>query len=120
MAAGTSNYYLAIIGSVFFTIISVILFKSNYGSIYKSQFILRFTLLNEIATSSDHSEIIAKYCQKSTLLQIEPSDELKSKNLTFDLVMKKDEDPLNLTEELKGLDSLKDVVIVASEYDVDY
>jgi len=120
MAAGTSNYYLAIIGSVFFTIISVILFKSNYGSIYKSQFILRFTLLDEIATSTDHSEIISKYCQKSTLLQIEPSDELKSKNLTFDLVMKKDEDPLNLTEELKGLNSLKDVVIVASEYDVDY
>ena len=120
MAAGTSNYYLAIIGVIFFIIVAIILYRFNYGSIYKSQFILRFVLSNSSNDNSNHIEVLKKYCQKSTLLQAEPSDELNGNNLTFDLVIKKDTDPVKLTDELKKLDLISNVVIVASEFDVDY
>ena len=120
MAAGTSNYYLAIIGVIFFIIVAIILYRFNYGSIYKSQFILRFVLSNSSNDNSNHIEVLKKYCQKSTLLQVEPSDELNGNNLTFDLVIKKDTDPVKLTDELKKIDLISTVVIVASEFDVDY
>ena len=54
------------------------------------------------------------------MLQVEPSDELNGNNLTFDLVIKKDTDPVKLTDELKKIDLISNVVIVASEFDVDY
>lgn len=120
MAAGTSNYYLAIIGSIFFVVIAIILHRFNYGSIYKSQFILRFTLSNSDINQTNHIDIINKYCQKSTLLQVESSEELSGNNLTFDLVIKKDIDPTNLTNELKAQEQVSNVVVVASEFDVDY
>tara|TARA_B100001057_G_scaffold446114_1_gene484387 strand:+ start:20452 stop:20985 length:534 start_codon:yes stop_codon:yes gene_type:complete len=120
MAAGTSNYYLAIIGTTFYSFIAIILHRFNYGAIYKSQFILRFTLLNIESNQSQHLDIIKKYCQKSTLLQVEPSDDLNANNLTFDLVVKKDTDPTKLTDELKKENSIENVVVVASEFDVDY
>ena len=120
LAAGTSNYYLAIIGTTFYSFIAIILHRFNYGSIYKSQFILRFTLLSQENGESRHLNIINKYCQKSTLLQVEPSEGSNSNNLTFDLVIKKDTDPTSLTDELKKESTIKNVVIVASEFDVDY
>ena len=41
MAAGTSNYYLAFIGTSFYFIVALILHRFNYGSIYKSEFIFK-------------------------------------------------------------------------------
>tara|TARA_B100001250_G_scaffold118554_2_gene100651 strand:+ start:1259 stop:1948 length:690 start_codon:yes stop_codon:yes gene_type:complete len=120
MAAGTSNYYLAVIGVVFFIVVAIILYRFNYGSIYKSQFILRFTLQNSDNEQVNHIEILQKYCQKTTLLQVEPSEELNANNLTFDLVIKKDIDPINLTDALKKINLISNVVVVASEFDVDY
>ena len=77
-------------------------------------------MLNSEKEKSNHIEIINEFCQKSTLLQVEPSQELNANNLTFDLVIKKDTDPINLTEKLKKQSLINNVVIVASEFDVDY
>ena len=35
MACGTGSYFIALIGSLIITIVAFILFKTNYGSIYK-------------------------------------------------------------------------------------
>ena len=37
MAAGTGSYYIAIIGTIIISVVAIILFKTNYGSIYKSE-----------------------------------------------------------------------------------
>ncbi|MDQ6963113.1 MAG: DUF4956 domain-containing protein [Mariprofundaceae bacterium] len=42
MAAGTGNYFLAITASIFFSGLAIVLHKSNYGALYKSEFMLRF------------------------------------------------------------------------------
>ncbi|GIS88747.1 MAG: hypothetical protein CM1200mP18_14570 [Gammaproteobacteria bacterium] len=42
MAAGTSNYFLAAAGTVVVIVVAFVLFKTNFGAIYKSEFILRF------------------------------------------------------------------------------
>ena len=46
MAAGTGGYFLAIAGNIILTIIAFILFKTNFGSIVKSEFILQFRIKN--------------------------------------------------------------------------
>ena len=42
MATGTSSYFLAFAGSLFFGLIALVLHATNYGSFYKSEFLLRF------------------------------------------------------------------------------
>ena len=42
MVCGTGQYFLAFVGSLIITIVAYILHKTNYGSIYKSEFILQF------------------------------------------------------------------------------
>ena len=44
MAAGTTSHFLAIAGTLVTSIVAYILYTTNYGSIYSSEFILRFRL----------------------------------------------------------------------------
>ena len=44
MASGTGSYFLAISGTIFLSIIAIILHKTNFGSFIKSEFILQFML----------------------------------------------------------------------------
>ena len=44
MASGTGSYFLAITGNIILSIIAFILFKTNFGSIVKSEFILQFRI----------------------------------------------------------------------------
>ena len=44
MATGTGSYFLALTGNVIISLIAVIMYKTNYGSIIKSEFILQFRI----------------------------------------------------------------------------
>lgn len=121
MAAGTSSYFLAISGTIVTSIVAYILFVTNYGSIFSSEFILRFRLkTNEIKNEQAYLEILKIYTKKANLLHIEPSGDSLSSRLTFDVLMKKDRSPSDLSLELSKLDEITELVVVASEHDIDY
>ena len=66
MAAGTSSYFLAISGTIVTSIVAYILFVTNYGSIFSSEFILRFRLkTNEIKNEQPYLEILKIYTKKA-------------------------------------------------------
>jgi len=89
MAAGTSSYFLAIAGVSFFSLISLVLNATNYGSFYKSEFLLRFrTLLGE--REPEYSSVINEFARSSNLLHIEPSGDGKTAKLTFDILLRKE------------------------------
>ena len=54
------------------------------------------------------------------MLHIEPSGDSLSSRMTFDVVMKKEQSPSELSLELSKLDEISELVIVASEHDIDY
>ena len=60
MAAGTSNYFLALISAVFVSAIAIVTYKLNFGSLYKSEFILRFNFSQQF-NSSAYLEKINEY-----------------------------------------------------------
>jgi uncharacterized membrane protein YhiD involved in acid resistance len=118
MAAGTSSYFLGFVGVVFFAIVAFVLHSTNYGSIYKSEFILRF----RTATSSDaaYSDVINAFSKMSNLLHVEPSGDGQSTKVTFDVLMQKDKDPQEFSRNLAQVEGVSEVVLVASKNDVDY
>ena len=121
MAAGTSSYFLAIAGSLITATVAYILHATNYGSIYSSEFILRFRL-KTIESSEQHPymEILNSFAKRANLLHIEPSGDSLSTRMTYDIVMIKDKSPNEMSLELSKLDDISELVIVASEHDIDY
>ena len=122
MAAGTSSYFLAFVGVVIISLLAIILHKTNYGSIYKSEIILRFRVQSDIQHTI-YDDILKKYSIQSSILHIEPTSYAtrKSSNLiSFDLVMKKDVKLESLSSELSSVKGISEVKLIASKSDVDY
>ncbi|MBL51937.1 MAG: hypothetical protein CMG57_08280 [Candidatus Marinimicrobia bacterium] len=121
MASGTASHFLAIAGTLVTSIVAYILYTTNYGSIYSSEFILRFRLSQDGSVGEpEYVEVLNKYAQTANLLHIEPSGDSLSSRMTFDVMMRKDMTPEEMSTELSNLDEVSELIIVASEHDIDY
>ena len=119
MAAGTSSYFLAVAGVGFFSVIALALHATNYGSFYKSEFLLRFRAPVGEGEPA-YSGIINEFSRSSNLLHVEPSGDGKTVKLTFDILLQKEKDPKDLSSRIAQIKSVSEVVLVASKHDVDY
>ena len=89
MAAGTSNYFLAGIGTVFVSVLAFVLAFTNFGSVYKSEFILRFRF-KQNGDSAGYLTAMKEACKRSNLLHIEPSGDSGSLMQTYDIALRDD------------------------------
>lgn len=119
MAAGTSNYFLALLATVFVVGIALTLYATNFGALYKSEFILRFTF-DQSRDSAAYLEIIKQQAKRSNLLHIEPSGDGQTLKLTYDITLEKDSTPEKLTRALGEVEGTSEVVLIVSKGDVDY
>lgn len=119
MASGTSNYFLALTGAVFIILIALSLYKFNFGALYKSEFILRFTFEQDY-DSSGYLKLINEHSKRSNMLHIEPSGDGQSLRLTYDITLKEDATAEKLTKALGQIEGASEVVLIASKSDVDY
>ena len=121
MASGTGSYFLAIAGTFIITSIALILHKTNFGSIIKSEFILQFrTVSNNSETSNLFNKTISKFSKSSTLLSSESSEDGESIKLSFDIILKDEKSQTELLSELSKIKELKEITIIAAKSDVDY
>ena len=119
MAAGTSNYVLAGIGTGLITVLSFVLNATNFGSVYKSEFILRFRFKQD-GDSKNYLKAMNKACRRSNLLHVEPSGDGKSLMQTFDIALREEIDHNVLVQSMSALPDVSEVVLIASKNDVDY
>ena len=121
MALGTGSYFLAIAGNTIISLIAYILFKTNYGSIVKSEFILQFRIKSgDKKISENYYKILSKYTKSQTLLSSEASDDKNSIKVSLDIIMKEEFNQNNLLEEISKVEGLSEVIIIAAKTDIDY
>ena len=121
MAAGTGSYYIAIIGTIIISVVAIILFKTNYGSIYKSEFLLQFRYdKDEKISTPIYNDVFKELCKSTTLLNSEISGDNKTLKLTFDIYLKENSDIDDFTLKISKLEGISEVSVVASKSDVDY
>ena len=120
MASGTGSYFLAIAGTAILTGIAFILYFTNYGSMYKSEFILQFRTNIDDQQKPVYNKAISEYTKTSTLLNAESSGDGKSIKLSFDIVMKEDMSQDKFISDLSKVAGVSEVVVVAAKSDVDY
>ena len=119
MASGTSNYFLAVSSATCISLIAVVLDKLNYGALYKSEFILRFTFEQNYGSES-YLETIKKYAKRSNLLHIEPAGDGKYLNLTYDITLNDGADAGQFSTAIDKAEGTSEITLIASKSDVDY
>jgi hypothetical protein len=119
MAAGTSNYFLAGVGTFSVSLLAFFLHFTNFGAVYKSEFILRFRFQQQ-GDSRAYLEAINETCKRSNLLHMEPSADNSSLSLTYDVVLRDEAFAKDLTKRIGGIENISEVVLIASKNDVDY
>ena len=120
MVCGTGQYFLAFASSLIITIVAYILHKSNYGSIYKSEFILQLRFEKTDDQEASYMKKLNNFCSMSTLLNSEPSGDNKSLKLTFDIILKEEEDVNKFILDISSSKGVSEASIVAAQNDVDY
>ena len=68
MAAGTSSYFLAVASVAFLAVVAMVLHATNYGSLYKSEFILRFR--SAVNDDPPYIPVIQEFAKTSNLLHV--------------------------------------------------
>lgn len=119
MAAGTSNYFLAGVAAAFICCVALVMHKVNFGSLYKSEFILRFTF-DQSYDSAAYLEVIQEQSKRSNLLHIEPSGDRKTLRLTYDITLREEATAEKLTTALGQVEGISEVVLIAAKSDIDY
>ena len=120
MASGTGSYFLAISGTAVISMIALVLYYTNYGSIFKSEFIIQFRSRNSAKNKKNYNKIFSEYCKSSTLLNAESSGDGQSLKLSFDIVLKENKAYDEFIQKLSKVSGLSEVVAVAAKNDVDY
>lgn len=121
MATGTGSYFLAIAGNIIISLIAYTLFKTNFGSIIKSEFIIQFRIkFGDKKASEKYNKILSKFAKTQTLLSSETAEDKSSIKISIDIVLKEGLESNNLLEEISLVEGLSEVVIIAAKTDVDY
>ena len=93
----------------------------NFGSIVKSEIILRFRATTE--ATNLYQVILDEFTRHANLLQIDPSgdkDKERTVFMTFDVIMKKDDAINEMVRALAEVDGISELKVIASKTDVDY
>ena len=121
MAAGTSSYFLAVAGVVIVSAMALVLHSMNFGSIVKSELILRFR--TSPRASDAYQQVLDKFTNQANLLQMEPSGDTGEERtvfMTFDVVMKKEDAVEDMVKELDTVSGVSELKVIASKTDIDY
>ncbi len=119
MAAGTSRYELAGIGFVFIALLTWVMHLTNFGALYKSEFILRF-VFDQDEDSAAYLERIKDFAKRSSLLNIEPSGDGRLLKLTYDIQLEKENEAQKFIGALSKTPGVSEVILIVSKNDIDY
>ncbi|MBI5642491.1 MAG: DUF4956 domain-containing protein [Deltaproteobacteria bacterium] len=119
MAAGTSNYFIAVVTTAVMCILAIILHHLNFGALYKSEFILRFQYDRD-SGDEGYLERINKFAKRSNLLHVEPSGDGRFITITYDIILKPDAKTEAFSSEIAKVNGVSEVTLIASKSDVDF
>ena len=120
ISSGTGNYMLTVFSTVFIGSVALVLAKTDFGSMHRSEFILRFRFDRTGGDEEGYINLISERAKSSTIIHITPSDDGRYLTLTYDLVLKQGQNSQNLVADLSGASGVDNIHIVTASNDIDY
>lgn len=120
IASGTGNYILTVFSTFFIGSVALILARTNFGSMHRSEFILRFRFNRESGDEQAYIDFILEKASKSTIIHIEPSSDSVYLTLTYDLSLKSGINSQDVVTGLNSIPGIDNVNLVTASNDIDY
>jgi hypothetical protein len=120
MAAGTSNYFIALLSTVLISLLAIVLHHLNFGALYKSEFILRLRYDREAGGDEGYMDAIGKFSKRSNLLHVEPSGDGRHITITYDIILKDDVSSEEFSSTVAKVTGVSEVTLIASKSDIDF
>lgn len=115
MAAGAGNYLIGLIGGTLISLIILVLFWGNYGSIHQKEMLLRFWMVPEEGAQSIYIPVFKKFLSNYSLLNVQSARLGQFLELSFYVSLKKKEQSQVFIRELSGLEGIERVSLVVGE-----
>lgn len=120
IASGTSNYLLAMVSTIFISVVALILFKTNFGAYMRSEYVLRFRFDRDSGVEAIYTKLISEKTTRSTLIHIEPSGEGQFLILSYDITLKRGVNAGGLVSTLERTAGIDRVSLVSSMEDSEF
>ncbi len=120
IASGTGNYILTVYSTFFIGVVAIFLAKTNFGSMHRSEFILRFRFNRESGDEEGYVNFIADRSKQSTIIHIEPSEDGIYLILTYDLILKTGLTSQEIVTGLNSIPGIDNINLITASNDIDY
>ena len=117
LASGAGNHIIGFIGTFIGGGLILLLHYSNYGTVDREQFLLKFSTFPEgdMNTEAIYLSVFAKYLSKHTLLNIRTVRLGQQIELTFEVRLKDSQKTKEFINELSNLEGIERVSLVFGE-----
>ena len=120
MAFGTSNYEIAVVGTVLVLAMIFFLEKINFGSIKKHEYLLSFVVNQEAGGGNSFEGMFKKHLKNSLLLNINSKKDGKASEMTYHVTFVDEKNSNEFVKELSGMTGVEKVHLITSREDVEY
>ncbi len=120
IAAGTGNYLLTVVSSIFISAVALILFKTNFGAYMRSEYVLRFRFDRNSGVEAIYTKLINEKTSRSTLIHIEPAGDGQYLILSYDITLKRGVNAGGLVSTLERTAGIDRVSLVSSMEDSEF
>lgn len=120
MAVGTNNYFIAVATTVVVLVVLFVLYKLNFGSIRRFDYILNFGLDTRANAENVYKSAFDKYLKSNSLLNIKATDGGKVLQLSFSIKFISEADAQVFINELERLNGVSNVNLITAKNDVEY
>jgi hypothetical protein len=120
LATGTGNFLIAVITTVAAIAIIYGLYKVNFGSIRKYDFILNFSANTDKFSNDQLRALYKKYLKYDNLLNVKSQDSGQVMEYSFNIKFIAESDLAKFSEKLSSLEGVSDVDIISSKNDIEY
>ncbi len=119
ISCGVYAYNIAVVGSLLFCVVAVVLYYSPIGSVERDDGMLKFNIPNERVTKESVNMVIAKFCKKSTLVNLKESTQGTRFSYSYHVKLKKGVSRTSFVDELTQIESIKTVSILLQQSTVE-
>jgi uncharacterized membrane protein YhiD involved in acid resistance len=120
MACGTQGYLVGIIGTSLVAVTVLILHRSNFGSIRKHDYILRYYQDIKAVTNEQVQDILQTFFKSCVLLTMNTHESGKVFEFSYNIQFINEAEQENLLKELSALKGISNVYLLRATNDVDY
>ena len=120
MAVGTNNHLIAIISTIALLAVIWVLYKFNFGSMQRNEYLLTFTVNYQENPPDSFAGVFEKYFKNSLLLNINSKNGGHSAEMIYSVNFIDPAQSNDLVKELMAIRGVADVHIISSKADIEY